>query len=148
MAIVVLAVIMSFVSVQVIHESVQKIVIYATKDYSQQLKRIRDWSTSVAVANLTEGSNGTTSDSSALSLVMELVHLLEDCASGNHAPVFETPTIVICLATVGRPKITIMLFSVNFIIVSVAIILYLTGPPRNAQGPVIFMGPSRVRNHL
>lgn len=99
-AIVVLAVIMSFVSVQVIHESVQKIVIYATKDYSQQLKRIKEWSASEAGANLTENSNGTASDSEAVSLVMELVRLLEGCSSGNHAPVFETPTIVICIATV------------------------------------------------
>jgi len=103
-AIVVLAVIMSFVSVQVIHESVQKIVVYATKDYNQQLKRIRDWSTSAAVANLTEGSNRSATDPEAVSLVMELVHLLEDCSSGNHEPVFGTPTIIICLATIGKQK--------------------------------------------
>ena len=113
-AIVVLAVIMSFVSVQVIHESVQKIVVYATKDYSQQLKRIKEWSATEAAVNLTEDSNGTASDSEAISFVMELVRLLEDCSRGNHAPVFETPTIVICIATVGRPKITIILVCVNF----------------------------------
>ena len=104
---------MSFVSVQVIHESVQKIIIYATQNFDEELMEIHAWmssfnTTSPHAATLDVNS----SDTYQPPLVPEMftrIHrmheLLENCAKGHRAPVFEMPTILICVATIGKTHI-------------------------------------------
>jgi len=106
-AIVVLAVIMSFVSVQVIQESIQKIVIYATHMYDKELAAVNNW---LSVARETETNGSTSIDdqcwtsnvnlSTTIDLVSELEATLVTCASQHGAPVFELPTILICVITI------------------------------------------------
>jgi predicted PurR-regulated permease PerM len=108
-AIVVLAVIMSFVSVQVIQESIQKIVIYLTHVYDDELASVDDWLQDArAVKANSSSSCGMTDDncavnmSSTIHLVADLQSTLDTCARQHGAPVFEAPTIAICIITIGE----------------------------------------------
>ena len=80
----ILAVIMSLASVQVIQTSIQRIVDYA--DY--------DASCNVTVAKLNETAL-------LCGSVSELNKLLGPCLSGASGPVVELTTIVICCVTIG-----------------------------------------------
>jgi predicted PurR-regulated permease PerM len=108
-AIVVLAVIMSFVSVQVIQESIQKIVIYLTHVYDDELASVGNWLRNARTVEANSSSScGLTDDGCALNLsstvhlVADLQNTLDTCARQHGAPVFEAPTIAICVITIGE----------------------------------------------
>jgi len=79
---------------------------YATLNYDNELATVSIWTSRL---NATEPgdfvSSGTELNASDWSVLVDnifhLKYLLQDCARGHAAPVFETPTIVICVATIG-----------------------------------------------
>ena len=96
-SIVILAVIMSLASVQVITRSIESIVEFITYDLDCHVHEV--------IQNETIPYCGTKS---------ELHSLFENCINGATGPIVELPTLIICSLTIGENALIIILFHFCF----------------------------------